>query len=176
MFVKENQAKAAIWFFSFLAVIFLFWLIYFGKPESSRLDFGFLKYVNATLNFIAAVFLCCGFYCIKKGWPESHKRMMAAAFVASSLFLVSYIVYHYAHGDTPFLAQGRIRYFYFTILVSHVFLSVAVFPFIFITFYHALTGRFSKHRRLARFVFPVWLYVSLSGVAIVAMLEAFNPA
>jgi len=99
---------------------------------------------------------------------------MFTAFVFSSLFLVTYITNHALHGDMRFQGQGEIRYVYFPLLISHIGLSVVALPMILITFFLSLSGRFAAHRRLARFTFPIWLYVSVSGVIVYAMLAAYR--
>jgi putative membrane protein len=100
---------------------------------------------------------------------------MVAAFASSSLFLVSYVVYHALHGDTPFRGTGWIRPVYFFILISHIVLSVVVLPMVFTTFFFSLTRQFRRHRRIARWTLPLWLYVSVTGVLVFALLKVFNP-
>ena len=161
---------------SLVAILFLVWLIYFQEGLGSNAAWvGQLPYLNATFNSISAVCLVGGLRAILKGNPEQHKRWMLSAFVASACFLVSYIVYHSFHGDTKFLAQGFIRPVYFTLLISHIGLSVIALPLVFTTFYFSLTGRFALHKKIARITFPLWLYVSVTGVLIVAFLKLFNP-
>jgi putative membrane protein len=103
-----------------------------------------------------------------------HKRFMLAAFVASTLFLVSYVIYHSLHGDTPFQGVGVIRRVYFFILISHILLTTVALPLILITFAFALTGKFAAHRKIARFTLPAWLYVSVTGVLIFVFLRLFQ--
>jgi putative membrane protein len=98
---------------------------------------------------------------------------MLSAFGFSSLFLVSYIVNHALHGDTRFPGHGTIRTVYLSILASHIFLSVVALPLVLITFFFSLTGRFPTHKRIARFTFPIWLYVSVTGVIVFALLQAY---
>lgn len=161
---------------SMLAIVFLVWLIYFQEGLTTDAAWvGQLPYLNATFNSISAICLVAGLRAILKGNPEQHKRWMLSAFVASACFLVSYIVYHSFHGDTKFLGQGLIRPIYFTMLISHIGLSVVALPLIFTTFYFSLTQRFALHKKLARITFPLWLYVSVTGVLIVAFLKIFNP-
>lgn len=162
---------------SFVAIAFLVWLIYFQEGLATDAPWvAQLPYLNATFNSISAFCLVSGVLAIKKGQALQHKRWMLSAFVASSCFLVSYIVYHTFHGDTRFLGQGFIRPVYFFLLISHIALSVVALPLIFTTFYLSLTERFALHKKLARVTFPLWLYVSVTGVLIVAFLKLFNPA
>jgi putative membrane protein len=157
---------------SFLALAFLFWLIYFRQGGGDGQSFAFLPAVNASLNATTAAFLIRGWFAIKGGNRRLHAFCMKTAFIFSALFLACYIVYHSAHGDTPFPGQGLIRPVYFFILISHIVLSMAVLPMILGTFFHALTGRLETHKKWARLTLPIWLYVSLTGVMIFFLLKA----
>jgi uncharacterized membrane protein YozB (DUF420 family) len=132
----------------------------------------FFPALNAFLNGSSAVLIGTGYYFIKSGRREAHKRMMIAAFVTSILFLISYLYYHLVlrAGVTHFQGQGIWRPVYFSILISHTFLAVVVVPFILITLYRALKGKFARHRAIARYTFPIWMYVSVTGVVIFVML------
>ena len=129
-----------------------------------------LPTVNATLNAIAAVLLICGFVMIKRGRIQTHRRFMLSAFATSALFLVSYVVYHANVGSKPFEGQGAIRWVYFAILISHVVLAAIILPMALITLTHALRERFERHVPIARWTLPIWLYVSVTGVVVYAML------
>jgi len=129
-----------------------------------------LPALNATLNSIAAVLLAAGYAFIRRGQVSRHRFCMTAAFITSCLFLVSYLVYHYQVGSVPFTKQGWIRPVYFTILISHIILAAAIVPLALVTLYFAVKERFDKHRRIARWTWPVWMYVSVTGVAIYWML------
>ena len=115
-----------------------------------------------------------GYRAIKVKNRSLHKRLMVSAFCASSLFLVGYLAYHYVHGDTKFLGQGPIRVLYFSVLISHVLLSIAIVPMALASFYFALQERFKTHAKVARILYPVWLYVSVTGVAIFFLLRAHS--
>jgi uncharacterized membrane protein YozB (DUF420 family) len=132
----------------------------------------FFPALNAFLNGSSAVLIGSGYYFIKNGRREAHKRMMLAAFVTSTLFLISYLYYHIVlrAGVTHFRGEGLSRPVYFTILISHTFLAVVVVPFILVTLYRALKGNFGRHRAIARYTFPIWMYVSVTGVVIYVML------
>ena len=129
-----------------------------------------LPAVNATLNAIAGTLLVCGYLMIKRGRIETHRRLMLSAFATSALFLVSYVIYHANAGSRPFPGQGPIRLVYFAILISHVILAAAVLPLALITVTHGLRERFDRHVRIARWTFPIWLYVSVTGVLVYLML------
>ena len=132
----------------------------------------FFPALNAFLNGSSAVLIGTGYYFIKSGRRNAHKRMMIAAFVTSTLFLISYLYYHLVlrAGVTHFQGQGIWRPVYFSILISHTFLAAVVVPFILITLYRALSGKFARHRAIARYTFPIWMYVSVTGVVIYVML------
>jgi uncharacterized membrane protein YozB (DUF420 family) len=134
------------------------------------ISFSQLPSLNAVLNSLSAILLICGFVMIRKGKVSAHKAFMVSAFVTSILFLTSYLIYHYHAGSKPFPGVGPIRAVYFTILVTHTILA-AVVPFLaVITLYRAAKGNFEKHRRIARWTLPVWLYVSVTGVVVYWML------
>lgn len=129
-----------------------------------------LPALNALLNSIATLLLLFGFYFIQRREIERHKLCMLLAFATSALFLTSYLIYHYNVGSVPFEKQGWIRPVYFSILISHIILAAAIVPLILATLYQAWRGRFDKHRRLARWTWPLWMYVSVTGVLIYVML------
>jgi putative membrane protein len=158
-----------------LAVSFLLWLLYVHHASA---DFAgrwmFLPALNAVLNGLCAITLSVGLYFIKHHNREAHRTSMLLAFVFSSAFLVSYIVNHALHGDTIFPGHGAVRTVYLSILASHVILSIVALPMVLTTFFFSLTGRFAMHRRIARLTFPIWLYVSVTGVIVYFMLYQFN--
>ena len=134
------------------------------------LDFTVLPAVNATLNGIATVFLAVGWTFIRRGDIRRHRACMLAAFTTSALFLTSYLVYHANVGSVPFAGQGAVRMVYFAILVTHIILAALILPLALITLSRALSQRFDRHRAIARWTLPIWLYVSVTGVIIYAML------
>ena len=131
--------------------------------------------VNASLNGLAAVFLALGWLAIKKQDKELHRKYMTAALVCSAAFLISYISYHLSiHGIvTRYQKEGILRFFYFLILLTHTPLAVAIVPFIFMAVRFALRGEFAQHAMITRWLLPVWMYVSVTGVAIYLMLYVF---
>jgi len=171
-----RQSDRSFWIFNALvsttAVGFLGWLLLVREGNGVNADLGFMPGVNAGLNATSATLLVAGFIAIRNGRREIHKRLMVSAFAASAVFLVGYILYHYAHGDTPYQGEGSIRIAYFTILISHVLLSILMLPMILTTFFLAARERFATHKRLARWTLPIWLYVSITGVVIYFMLRA----
>ena len=129
-----------------------------------------LPAVNATLNGIAATLLAAGYVCIRRGRIDLHRRCMLAAFATSALFLVSYLVYHAQVGSRPFTGEGPARVVYFTILVSHIVLAAAILPLAIVTLRRGLRRDDARHAALARWTLPIWLYVSVTGVAVYWML------
>jgi uncharacterized membrane protein YozB (DUF420 family) len=132
--------------------------------------------LNAALNSLSAVFLLTGYGFIKSKNQRAHRRCMLAAFACSILFLISYLIYHYQVGSVPFKGQGPIRTVYFTILITHTVLATTVVPLVLITLIRALRERFDAHRRIARWTFPIWLYVSVTGVIVYWMLYWLVPS
>ena len=129
-----------------------------------------LATVNASLNAIAAVFLAAGFYFIRRRQIGAHRICMLIAFAVSVVFLVCYLTYHYQVGDVRFRGHGPVRPVYFTILISHIFLAVVTVPLAVFTLARALRTRFDAHRRIARWTWPVWMYVSVTGVIVYLMV------
>jgi uncharacterized membrane protein YozB (DUF420 family) len=129
-----------------------------------------LATTNAVLNTLASVLLVAGWMFIKRGNVRAHRAAMVAAFVTSAVFLACYLTYHYLVGHVPFRGQGAIRPVYFAILISHILLAVAVPVLALRMFFLAWKGRWEAHRRLGRWTMPIWLYVSVTGVVIYAML------
>ncbi len=162
---------------SVVASGFLFWLLYFRHaPPQFATSLTFLPALNAVFNGLSATALCLGLWFIKNGRAVAHQRSMMTAFVFSSLFLVSYIVHHAMHGDVHFGGSGGVKTFYLLLLASHVLLSVVALPMVLITFFFSLSGRFASHRQLARYTFPIWLYVSVNGVVVYVMLASYAKA
>jgi putative membrane protein len=129
-----------------------------------------LPAVNATLNGISGILLAIGYILIRMRRIELHRKVMITAFITSSLFLVCYVVYHAQVGSVRFTRQGFVRPLYYTILITHVTLAVSVVPLAIITLTRGLKGRFVQHKRIARWTFPIWLYVSVTGVLVYVLL------
>ena len=129
-----------------------------------------LPAVNASLNAISGVLLVIGYALMRARRIDLHRRVMIAAFATSSLFLVCYVVYHSQVGSVRFTRQGFVRPLYFTILITHVTLAAAVLPLAIVTLSRGLSSRYPQHRRVARWTFPIWLYVSVTGVLVYVLL------
>ena len=129
-----------------------------------------LPHVNAALNFLSFLLLVAAFYQIRRGNVNLHRRLMLSALAVSILFLVCYVTYHAQYGSVRFTGQGPVRAVYFFILITHVILAAAIVPLVIITLRRALAGDFARHRRIARWTYPLWLYVSVTGVVVYLML------
>lgn len=144
-------------------------LILGPRPSASSLDVSGLPLVNASLNGLTTILLVTGIVFIKRGDERMHRKLMLATFTTSVLFLVSYVIYHgFKAGPRPY--TGELRGLYLTILLSHIVLAAAIIPLALVTLYRGFMGQRAKHRSLARVTFPIWLYVSLTGVLIYLML------
>ena len=143
--------------------LFLIWLIYLKTPSPTEAGWiAILPAANAFFNTLCAVCLSTGWFFIRRGNRTAHIRFMLTAVGLSVLFLVSYVTYHHFHGDTPF------------ILISHIILSVVILPMIMSTLYYAARGQFDRHRNIARYTLPLWLYVAITGVIVFFFLKAYT--
>ena len=140
------------------------------------MKYSLLPHINAILNATSALLLLAGFFFILRRRVRAHLTCMLGALSVSALFLVSYLFYHYNHGSTRFTGQGFIRTVYFVILISHTILAALIVPLILLTVRRALRGEFGRHMRLARWTFPLWLYVSATGVVVYLMLYQLYPS
>lgn len=136
-------------------------------------DFRFLPAVYSGLNALTAIILLVGLYFIKNRQIEKHEKAMTAAMVTSLLFLLGYVLYHLTNADTPFGGQGWIRPVYFFLLITHIVLAAVIFPFILFTYIRAYTGQFGRHRKMARWVYWLWLYVAITGPILYLMIKPY---
>lgn len=157
---------------SVAAVAFLTWLTMFRTVEGSH-SLAFMPTVNAAFNSLSAILIVLGWRAIRNKNKRLHRTLMLAAFVSSAAFLIGYLVYHAAAGDTPYQGVGAIRLVYFFVLISHIVLSVTVLPLCLAAFYFAFSQRFEAHKKLTRWLMPIWLYVSVTGVIVYLMLHVF---
>lgn len=155
---------------SVVALSILAWLLLLRDGgDAGELDLSFMPAVNASLNGAAAIMLTAGWIAIRKKRIGLHKRLMVASFVASTFFLVGYLAYHYVHGDTKY--EGEWGAIYFPLLISHVLLSIPIVPMALSAFYFAWKKRFATHRKVTRILAPIWVYVSITGVAVYFFLR-----
>jgi putative membrane protein len=146
-----------------------------GGARPGALDVTGLPRLNATLNAISAGLLVAGWVCIRRRRVTAHIACMLGAFAVSTLFLLSYVTYHYYAGSRPFTGQGWIRPVYFLLLLSHIVLAAVIVPFVLTTLHRAIRADFTRHRRLARLTLPLWLYVSITGVLVYLLLYRLYP-
>src|ERR1017187_1588577 len=168
---STRSAIAAILAVSAAATAFLFWLIYVHPAAASSTQYAFLPALNALLNGLSATALLIGYTFIRARRVAAHRAAMMTAFGFSTLFLVSYILHHALHGDVRYPVHAALRMVYLPLLASHILLAIVALPLILVTFFFSLTGRIPQHRRVARWTFPLWLYVSVTGVITYAMLR-----
>jgi len=170
---RIGPTVAAIIVVSALASALICWLVYFHAPtDVAGTHLLFLPATNALLNALSTIALLTGFVYIRRQQIPKHRAAMFTAFFFSSIFLVSYLVNFTLHGETKFPRGNPLWPFYWKLLASHIVLSVIALPIILITFFLSLSGRFPAHKRLARWTFPIWLYVSVTGVIVYAMQAA----
>ena len=136
-------------------------------------DLSFLPPIYATINGITAILLVTAVIAIKNGKRKLHERLMKTCILLSILFLVMYVLYHMTSDSTPYGGEGAIRYVYFIILISHILLSVIIIPMVLFTYVRAWSGDFERHRALAKFTFPIWLYVAVTGVVVYWMISPY---
>lgn len=135
------------------------------------IDFSFLPSVYSSLNFITFLLLLAGFYAIRiKKSRVLHRKLMSGAIICSILFLLGYVAYHLTTPETLYCQEGSIRYVYFFLLITHIILAAFILPFILFTYIRAITGQFAKHKKMARWVYPLWVYVAATGPILYLML------
>ena len=170
---NDSRARWMIWIFSI--VIFLT-IAALGRTKLD-VDLGFDNHIfakaNALINGTVSVLLIAGLIAVKQGRWLLHKRIMITALVLSVLFLISYVCHHLFTGETKFGGQGALRSIYLIILITHIFLAGIILPFILFTSYRALIAEWPKHRKLAKITWPIWLYVSISGVVVYLMISPY---
>ena len=134
-----------------------------------------LPLINACLNGLSTIILIAGFVAIKKKKEDAHKKLMISAFITSAVFLACYLYYHFTAGHFKFTGEGTIRTIYFLILVPHILLAMVMLPMIIMTFLRAFKGQWEKHKKIAKITFPIWLYVSITGVVLYLYIYVWFP-
>lgn len=173
--ISKND-KAARWFILAVSVAVFAAIVVLSRVKLD-VDLGFdvhiFATINAVINTAVSVVLIAAYMAVRRKNYIAHRNLMYAAILLSVLFLVSYIAHHLLAGDTRFGGQGPVRYVYFFILITHILLAAVILPFILFTAYRALTGEFGKHKKLARYTFPLWLYVSITGVLVYIFISPY---
>lgn len=173
--IKKNDKIARLFIFTVSVVIFIAIAILSKVKLDVHLGFNvhvFAK-LNAIINSAVSILLIAAYIAVRTKNYIAHRNLMYGAICLSMLFLISYISHHLLAGDTKFGGEGVIRYFYFFILITHIFLAAIILPFILFTAYRALTGEFAKHKKIARYTLPLWLYVSITGVLVYILIAPY---
>lgn len=166
--------RTSIWIWVLSIVIpGLVALIYFGPKFSPGTDLRILPRIYSTINFITAIILVLALIAIKQKKIMRHRSFMITALILSALFLILYVIYHSSSESVKFGGEGIIRSVYYFFLISHILLSVTVIPFVLITFSRALKSDFEKHKKIARWTWPLWFYVAVSGVIVYFMISPY---
>jgi putative membrane protein len=168
---STRPAIAAILAISAAATAFLFWLIYVHPAAAASTQYAFLPALNALLNGLSATALLIGYTFIRAKRVKAHRAAMMTAFAFSTLFLVSYIAHHALHGDVRYPIHAALRSVYLPLLATHIVLAIVALPLVLVAFFFSLTGRIPQHRKVAQWTFPLWLYVSVTGVITYIMLR-----
>ncbi|MEX2233404.1 MAG: DUF420 domain-containing protein [Cyclobacteriaceae bacterium] len=168
---EKDPYKKTILFLSVLIPLTVASL--FGMPKIKGYDFSFLPPVYATINGITALLLVTAVVLVRNGQRLLHESLMKICIGLSALFLMLYLLYHVTSESTAFGGQGPVRHIYFFILITHILLSIGVIPLVLFTFVRGLTGDFQRHKNLARYTFPVWLYVAVTGVIVYLMISPY---
>ncbi len=172
---SKNDKLANTLIISFSAIVFMA-VVLLGRVQL-KVDLGFDVHVfaklNAIINSTVAILLLAGLVSVKNKKFLLHKRIMITAMFLSVLFLISYICHHVFSGETKFAGEGTVRYIYYAILISHIFLAAIILPFILFTAYRAMVGEFPRHKKLAKITWPIWFYVAVTGVVIYCMISPY---
>lgn len=161
------------WIVTFSIVIPLLVAVLFGIKIPNAEPLTFLPPIYATINGLTAVLLVVAFFAIKSGNMKLHQRLMKTCIGLSVAFLAMYMAYHMTSDSTPFGGTGWVRNLYFFILISHILLSIVIIPLVLITFVRGFFGEYKRHAKIARYTFPLWLYVAVSGVVVYLMISPY---
>lgn len=172
----QKNDKTARWLILSVSLVVFVVIVLLSRIKLD-VELGFDKHLfaklNAIINSIVSVLLIAALVAVKQRKYLLHRNIMITAIVLSCLFLVSYILHHLFTGDTKFGGEGTVRYLYFFILITHIILAGIILPFILFTAYRGLTGEWAKHRKLSKITWPVWLYVSITGVVVYLMISPY---
>lgn len=171
--VAERPAKRWIWVFSAIVFVAVVVLDRVQVPTSGTWDVHVFARINAVINSLVSVLLLVGLFTAKSGRWSAHRATMLGAIVLSVLFLVSYILHHLFAGSTPYGGGGAMKVVYYILLATHIVLAATSLPFILLTAYRSLSAQWPQHRKLAKRVWPVWFYVSVSGVLVYLMISPY---
>jgi putative membrane protein len=171
MLEKKEPYKKVIVVLSILIPVVV--ALLFGMPKIKGYDLSFLPPIYATINGLTAIFLTSAVIAIKNQKRKLHEQLIKVCLGLSITFLVMYVLYHITSEATPFGGEGSIRIIYFFILITHILLSIGVIPLVLFTYVRGISGNFEKHRALAKYTFPLWLYVAITGVVVYLMISPY---
>lgn len=171
--LKDKIYIPLIWILSILIPVVVAILLYMPKWNITGFNVKFLPTLNACINFTVSILLILGVYFIKNKNLKLHKVSMFAALILSTLFLVSYVIYHASVPETRFGGEGFIRYVYFFFLITHIFLAIFVVPLALFSIYRGINSQIELHKKIVKYTFPIWLYVSVTGVIVYLMISPY---
>ena len=171
--ITSQEKKYNKWIVVLSIAIPLVVAVLFGVRIPNVEPLSFLPPIYASINAFTAIILVIALWAIKSKKRILHERLMKSAILFSIVFLVMYVAYHMTSNPTEFKGEGAIKYVYYTVLITHIVLSIAVIPFVLITYVRAITNNFEKHKKIARITFPLWLYVAISGVVVYIMISPY---
>jgi len=174
-FDPSVEKKARPYVIALSIVIPLVVALLFGMDKVEGVDLSFLPPIYAGINGLTAILLVLAVIQIKRGNQKLHERLITVSVILSLLFLVCYIAYHLTSDSTPYGGSGVIAYIYYFLLISHIFLSIAVVPMVMLTYLKGWAGNTVSHRKLAKITFPIWLYVAVTGVLVYLMISPYYP-
>ena len=173
--MTEKKFTVWVWVLSIAIPAVVTVLLYLPTDAQSGLNVRFIPMMNACINSSVSVLLLIGYYFIRQHKIAQHKLCMLSAVVMSAIFLILYVIYHYSVQETRFGGTGFIKVIYLFILLTHIVLAVVIVPLVLFTVFRALTGDFQRHKKVARWTFPLWLYVSVTGVLVYLMIAPYYP-
>lgn len=171
--VSDSSKKYTIWIWVLSIAVPVLVAVLFTVRIPGVERMGFLPPIYATINGLTAILLIVAVFQIKKGNRKLHERLMKTCIILSVLFLGMYVTYHMTSDSTSYGGEGALRYMYLFILITHIVFSIVVIPFVLITYVRAISGNFDKHKKIARFTFPLWLYVAITGVIVYLMISPY---
>lgn len=175
---NERKTKSIIWVISLIIPIVVTALRYIPTPELShgaKESMYFLPLLNSILNGSTFFLLIAALFAIRSKNINRHRKLMTTAMVFSALFLVSYVIFHWTTPEQAYEGEGGMKIFYYIILITHVLLSAAIVPLVLFAFSHAVAGRIDKHKKIVKVTYPMWLYVTFTGVLVYIMISAYYP-
>lgn len=174
--IQKNDKKAK-WLIAIVSAVIFLAVVLLGRhfitPAFTLFNVHYFALANAVINSAVSILLLAALVAVKSRKLELHRNLMLTAIILSVVFLLSYICHHLFAGDTKYGGEGLIRYVYYFILTTHIILAAVMLPFILFTAYRALTGEWAKHKKIARYTWPVWLYISVTGVIVYLMISPY---